>query len=656
MNQEALHVLLEKHAWGDLTDEEARELLVLVESDAEARKALRRFHRLNVLLETMADKNTDIDQIMRALPSSEQKRTDEAVLDTINPVRPVLSDGDRKLPITRIILLAASVLAVVGVVFVVQRESSTDLCQDVASVMSCAGGNVFKVSADNRQSRLEKGDGLVSGDTISVGSGSAAVIRTSDGSDVDLDQNTSIKMRKPSDRMTFNYMGGRLYCAVSKRTSGQRPFAVGLEPRGTVLAMGTAFEISNVSGRTTVAVDEGKVRIEGADGATRDAGQFQAVSMDQLGKIGEPEYMPAYSIAAWKFKQDSVPDGSIIFSEDFDGPSDGHLAQKLGRAVTVADGVGLNGGACAVFSVGPDQGTMNLVDGIRLKHWEMTFDLLVESEFNGYVGPSFGVPGSARCERFCTIGGRDGVIPRDGWISVAIVVRGNAVTEKWTWDNKVLRDVKGHISDRHEGCFDELGIIANASTSTRLRIDNIVIRKIASAPYEHVLFHAGFDDGNMSNVRPFKGNWHLAKGQGAHGDCIVMDWVAGEIGAIFMNCDLKNRDFTLRFSTKTPTTVGYQPVISMSALDLDKCVDVRPLGGGFVPGGMAPNNEWCQNEFSVKGGNVRHSASYKGALFYDRRGEIEDKRSYAAPGIAYVMTQTNCQAFLDDVVVTTPAE
>lgn len=555
----------------------------------------------------------------------------------------------------RPLAVAAGLLAVVGVVFVVQRESANERRQNVASIMSCTGGNVFRMSADNRQSRLEKGDCLLPGDEVIVGSGCAAVVRTFDAVDVDLDQNTSMEMCSSSDRLSFKYREGRLYCAVSKRDAGARPFAVGLGPRSSVMAMGTAFEIAGAGGRTTVVVDEGKVRIEGADGAARDAGQFQAVPVDQSGKIGEPEYTPAYAIAVWKFRQDLVGDGTVILGEDFDSAADGHLAGKIGPAITLAGGKGVNGSTCAVFSVGPGQAMMNLLDGIRLKHWEMTFDSLVEGPIDGYVGPSFGVPGSTTSERFCTIAGRDGNIDTNEWISVAIVVRGNSVREKWTCGGRIMRDVEGHISDQYAGCFDGLGIMAASEIATRIRVDNIVIRKIASAPYEHVLFHTGFD-GNMSNVRPFKGNWRLAKGQGTRGDCIAMDWQAGQLGAVFMNCDLKNQDFTLLFNTKTPTTVGYVPVISISTRDLNECVDMKDMGGGFPPGGMIPNNDWCRHEFSVKGGKIRHVASYKGTLFYDRRAEIDDKRPYALPGISYLRTKTDCRAFLDDVVITTPAE
>ncbi|MBA4389203.1 MAG: hypothetical protein C0404_14615 [Verrucomicrobia bacterium] len=556
----------------------------------------------------------------------------------------------------RPLAVAAALMIVAGVVFMVQREPGHEPGQAVASVLSVTGADVSATGTDNRQRGLEKGATLHSGDRIIAGAGCGVVVRVDDGSDVDLDQNSGIELCAKSDRLSLKHREGRIYCTVAKKAGSGRPFAVGIGSQGTVLAMGTAFEVSGAAGLATVAVDEGRVRIEGAGGVSREAGQLQAVTVDQLGKLGEPEYVPAYSIASWKFRQALVPDGTIIFSEDFEKSADGHLAKQTGPTVAVAEGKGVNGGACAVFTVGPGQGTMKLLDGIRLKHWEMAFDFLVEGPIDGYVGPSFGVPGSPKSERFCTIAGRDGNIDTNVWIRAVIVARGNSVKEKWNCGGRIVRDVEGHISDQYAGCFDELGVKAASEISTRIRIDNIAIRKIAAAPYEHVLFHTGFDDGDMSSVRLFKGGWRLAGSKGTRGDCIVMDWQAGQTGAVFMNCDLKNRDFTMAFNVKTPTAVGYVPVISISTRDLNECVDMKDMGGGFPPGGMIPDNDWCRHVFSVKGGKIRHVASYKGALFYDRRAEIDDGRPYVLPGVVFVRTKANCQVFLDDVVVTTPAE
>lgn len=120
-------------------------------------------------------------------------------------------------------------------------------------------------------------------DFYSVGVGEYAEVVLADGSVVELNTDSAIEVTLTDHSREIELLRGEAFFAVAPDKS--RPFIVDVAG-ATVRAVGTAFNIYKVTGESAVvAVTEGIVRIEEADGSSMSVAQSRLVTADQALKI-----------------------------------------------------------------------------------------------------------------------------------------------------------------------------------------------------------------------------------------------------------------------------------------------------------------------------------------------------------------------------------
>jgi transmembrane sensor len=130
-----------------------------------------------------------------------------------------------------------------------------------------------------------------------TGPGERRTVTTADGSVLDIDGNTRLRLHGSRGRQV-ELVSGSAYFTV--RHDGARPFVV-TAGRYTVQDVGTRFEVTAASGRVSVAVAEGEV-------AVRDAGKADVQSMragDRLDiwparNLAERRRVDPASVASWR--------------------------------------------------------------------------------------------------------------------------------------------------------------------------------------------------------------------------------------------------------------------------------------------------------------------------------------------------------------------
>jgi hypothetical protein len=167
------------------------------------------------------------------------------------------------------------------------------------------------------------------------------------------------------------------------------------------VASGTRFEIRSNAGRTTVAVEEDTVTLHAYSHIVKLAPLQTAVAGGD--GITPVSSVMLYEIATWKFRQDDVPDGAILFKEDFEAGQ-----PKLGFvdiAPVISENQGVGQSRCLQFDV-PYLSKKNEVVGYivpRLAIRHKNFDITFSYRWSGYdkwlMGP-WGGYGTSADEEF----------------------------------------------------------------------------------------------------------------------------------------------------------------------------------------------------------------------------------------------------------------
>lgn len=138
--------------------------------------------------------------------------------------------------------------------------------------------------------------------TYSTAAGEQRQVSLPDGSVVDLNTRTTLKVAYSDSQRTLTLESGEAYFEV--RSNKQRPFVVDVGS-GTVTAVGTAFNIYRQPGQTLVTVTEGVVRVKEAKDATtpspssEEAVANQQIALDKRG-LGQARNLDTTAALAWR--------------------------------------------------------------------------------------------------------------------------------------------------------------------------------------------------------------------------------------------------------------------------------------------------------------------------------------------------------------------
>ena len=180
-------------------------------------------------------------------------------------------------------------------------------------------------------------------DFYSVGVGEYAEVVLADGSVVELNTDSAIEVTLTDHSREIELLKGEAFFAVAPDKS--RPFIVDVAG-ATVRAVGTAFNIYKVSGESAVvAVTEGIVRIEEADGSSVSAAQSRLVTADSALNIDLLRGLSDADVdntqaTAWRHGQllfDSTPLAEAV------AMLNRYLVQKVVVADTVPSSMRLSG-------------------------------------------------------------------------------------------------------------------------------------------------------------------------------------------------------------------------------------------------------------------------------------------------------------------------
>lgn len=170
---------------------------------------------------------------------------------------------------------AASVLLVLTIAWWQKPLQSTLPVMDVALLRSVEGN----VKTPREQSGLlQPGAVLRSGQQLTTAFASTAAITWSNGADLRIDQNSTIRLLSPT---RIELVMGSVYVDTQPVTTSGVEIVLET-PAGEVRHIGTRFLTSVVLGRTSVAVREGRVRFDASDELLRSG---ERVAVDAAGVV-----------------------------------------------------------------------------------------------------------------------------------------------------------------------------------------------------------------------------------------------------------------------------------------------------------------------------------------------------------------------------------
>jgi transmembrane sensor len=131
--------------------------------------------------------------------------------------------------------------------------------------------------------------------TYQVAKGERQVFKLADGSSLELNTDSAVKVSITPWRRTVELLHGEVYFQVAH--DSRRPFQV-IAGHGRITDIGTAFEIYRQTGKTLVAVQEGVVDVETKERRRLTANQ--QISYAENGEFLPAENQPIESLTAWR--------------------------------------------------------------------------------------------------------------------------------------------------------------------------------------------------------------------------------------------------------------------------------------------------------------------------------------------------------------------
>jgi hypothetical protein len=472
---------------GELDAEPAETLQTRLERDAElldmwlAQKSVH--DGLAVLLgDTAADRNVvgSVLAVLRAKPPESLQS------DVLRDLR--IERSRRRIRLASLVLPLASA-AVVAVMIGIHRLGVVRARAKWAAVVVECTGTARIGGVQGRSRSAEAGAPVGGAETVTTPAKATAQLRLADGSTVDLDQETTVRLLPAGGADDLMLECGRAYCRVVRRQDGVRPFSLRTRAGHRVVVLGTVFEIAAGPEESVLTVERGRVRMV-AGGATRDVEALQRV-VAKGNSISEPSWVPLYALAGWKFTQDVVPPGTILFKEDFERGLDaweilgrrleaGRKLEPRPESVAIVEGKGRNDSRGLTISLAANHQCVLLPKKlIRHKNFEISSWLQI-GPVGVLYGPIFEIPPSPI--GFATPESKPSTQHkpfRPGWVEHRVAVKGTNVYERWFQNGELVKEKQGIVLGDY-GPFLRVGLGAHPSGKRKLEllVDDVVIRKL----------------------------------------------------------------------------------------------------------------------------------------------------------------------------------
>ncbi len=378
----------------------------------------------------------------------------------------------------RQVALAAAALFLLALgVGILMRHASPAGPTSVATVSDLRGAAAVRSEHDAVDRALQVGSVLRAGENVSVAGSGYAQLTLADGSVVDVNEETRVRLSSESESAALRLESGALYIAVAPRGPNEAPFSIESANGHRAEALGTRFELRTLGDETTLRVETGTVRLRAGDTDVILTALMQATAKGS--EVGSPEGIMAYELAAWKFRPQAVPEGTVLFEDDFE---DGLERWDVwyGHA-EIVDGKGVNGSRALRLTW--DQGARTAVmPAFISRHPNFEMSLMIRLPFTGkyvlgsHVGRPDWRPESGQATRSKVLDARIYGTARHGrWLRMHVIVRGRVKHTRLWQDKTLLSEAKVEVLDP----FSAVGLYSDETGKNTLYLDNVTIRKLA---------------------------------------------------------------------------------------------------------------------------------------------------------------------------------
>jgi hypothetical protein len=214
--------------------------------------------------------------------------------------------------IRRVSLVAAGLLLIFALALFAYWPNMSFRTQTAVGMVTFVSGSAQGAIHGQREEKNISAEALVScGERFQTGSASSLIVSLKGPSDVEIDENTSIKIR---DERSITVEKGRVLLHVAK---GDREFQV-KTPYGEIAVLGTVFDVNVRDGRSLVTVIEGTVSVRNDITDTRvDPGLQVEVAHGR--KALTPYAVDTRTVIAWADRIEPDPKSYARFQEKIPG-------------------------------------------------------------------------------------------------------------------------------------------------------------------------------------------------------------------------------------------------------------------------------------------------------------------------------------------------
>lgn len=244
--------MIADHVAGTLSDDDGRELVRLAAQDSEIRAAVQRQELTHRLLRARPATSKNIARIVAALPREPTSRRVPARL-------PRRSRRAPRFPITWISTAAAALILIALGWWSLHRNTHAPAW----TVVAMTGEAQLRVDGELRPLRVR--DDVATGQSLHLAAAASVQLRSADGSTLDFGDAARVTVVQPgASERRLVLEQGRVQAQIATLRSGER--FVLQTPQVEVTVIGTRFTVTVADQATSVAVDEGVVAVQPAQG------------------------------------------------------------------------------------------------------------------------------------------------------------------------------------------------------------------------------------------------------------------------------------------------------------------------------------------------------------------------------------------------------
>ncbi|MBA4386690.1 MAG: hypothetical protein C0404_01845 [Verrucomicrobia bacterium] len=351
---------------GDIPQDDSDRLAELLRSDSSARERFTMLARQEVQLRTLLQRQAE-DPL--PIPQQEHKRL--------------------AFPVRSLLAVAAALVLCAGAYLLWNTSDSVPIGPMAVRVSELRGEAIARNG--DRITPLRTGSIVPWGTSIETTTGSYLEVVTQDGDVIDMDADTNLRLEQAENTPGMILGKGNIYCNIRK-TGQPRQFEIATESGHKAVVPGTRFEMRSKGRKTTVAVEEGVVILKTlSHNETLKALRVGTADGDN---ITQGEYIMTYELAAWKFRPDDVPAGTVLFKEDFGSGSP--RINLIDIKATSSENQGIGGSRCLQYVSRPTSRKDNTAGlfapqlFLRHKNFDITFSYRWKGPSSWRHGPLVG--------------------------------------------------------------------------------------------------------------------------------------------------------------------------------------------------------------------------------------------------------------------------